>query len=98
MPLSDEEFEKIKKLWAEAYLKLTELGQIIGRHTKTFNEKMGMGGTELTAVIRREDGSIRKTQEYKFEAKKDRKGKPIMVLKNREIKEFPKEVGKNGSS
>lgn len=98
MPLSNEEFERIKKLWAEAYLKLNEMGQIIGKHTKKLEEKMGMGGIGLTAIIQRKDGSTRKTQEYKFQAKKNEKGKPIMVLENREIKEFPKEVNGDGSS
>jgi len=79
MPLSDEEFEKIKKLWAEAYLKLTEIGQMIGRHTKNFDEKIGMGSeVELTATIQRKDGSVRKTQEYVFKNNK---------LIKREIKE-----------
>lgn len=91
MSLSDEEFERIKKLWAEAYLKLTEIGQIIGKHAKTFEEKMGMGETEVTAIIQRADGSIRKIQEYKFKGEKDKGGKPVMVLKNRKIKDFSKE-------
>jgi len=91
MPLSDEEFERIKKLWAEAYLKLTEIGKIIGRHTKTFEEKMGIGQTEVTAIIQRKNGTIRRIQEYKFKGEKNKEGKPIMVLKNKEIKDFPKE-------
>jgi len=91
MPLSDEEFERVKKLWAEAYLKLTEMGQIIGRHTKTFKEKLATGETEVTAIIRRADGSIRRTQEYKFKGEKDKEGKSVMVLKNQAIKDFPKE-------
>jgi len=91
MPLSDEEFEQIKKLWAEAYLKLTEIGQIIGRHAKTFEEKIGMGQTEATAIIQRKDGSIRRIQEYKFKIRKNKEGKPIMELKDRAIKDFPKE-------
>lgn len=90
MPLSDEEFEKIKKLWAEAYLKLTEIGQIIGRHTKTFEEKMGLGQLGVTAIIQRKDGSVRRIQEYKFKAKKNKEGKSVMVLKNKEIKDFSK--------
>lgn len=91
MPLSDEEFERIKKLWAEAYLKLTEMGQMIGKHAKTFEEKLATGETEVTAIIRRKDGTIRKIQEYKFTGSKDKQGKPVIVLKNREIKDFPKE-------
>ena len=98
MPLSDKEFERIKKLWAEAYLmlgethkRLTEMGQIIGGYTKTFQEKLATGETQVTAVIRRADGSIRRTQEYKFKGKKDKQGKPLMVLKNKAIKDFPKE-------
>jgi len=91
MPLSDEEFERIKKLWAEAYLKLTEMGQIIGRRTRTFEEKLATGETEVTAIIRRKDGSIRRIQEYKFKGEKDKEGKPVMVLKNQETKDFPKE-------
>lgn len=86
--LSDEEFEQVKKLWATAYLNLMKMGQIIGRHTKTVGEKMGVGGLELEAVIRRKDGTIRKTQEYKYKGKKDKEGKPIMVLKDRKIKDF----------
>ncbi|NVM23685.1 MAG: hypothetical protein HWN68_18145 [Desulfobacterales bacterium] len=100
--LSDKEFTKLSQLWAEAYLsfqrnpelcylKLTEIGRIIGRHTKAFEERMGVGGTEVTAIIRRADGTIRKTQKYKFKGKKDKKGKPILVLKNKEIKDFPEE-------
>ena len=100
--LSDKEFRKLSQLWAEAYLsfqrnpqlcylKLTEIGRIIGRHTKAFEEKMGVGQTEVKAIIRRADGSIRRTQEYKFKGGKNKKGKPVMVLKNREIKDFPKE-------
>lgn len=96
MPLSDEEFEKLKELWAEAYLKLTEIGQIIGRHARTFEEKLATGQTEVTAVIRRADGSIRRTQEYKFKGEKHKKGKPVMILKKQAIKDFPKGVIKNG--
>ena len=77
MPLSDEEFGKIKELWAEAYLsfqqdprlcylKLTEIGRIIGRHTKGFEEKMGLGKVEVKAIIQRKDGSVRKIQDYEF--------------------------------
>jgi len=91
MSLSDEEFERIKKLWAEAYLKLTEIGQIIGKHARTFEERLGTGGTEITAIIQRKDGSIRRVQEYKFKGEKDKEGKPVMVLKDRKIKDFPKE-------
>lgn len=96
MSLSDEEFERVKKLWAEAYLKLTEIGQIIGKHARTFEEKLGTGETELTAIIRRKDGSIRKTQEYKFKGKKGEDGKVVMKIKDRVIKEFPKGGIKNG--
>ena len=96
MSLSDEEFERIKKLWAEAYLKLSEMGQIIGKHSKTFEEKLGTGETEVTAIIQRKDGSIRKVQEYKFKGKKDKKGKSIIVLENKETKDFPKEIIRNG--
>lgn len=91
MPLSDEEFERIKKLWAEAYLKLTEIGKIIGRHTKTFEERTGLGNTEVTAIIQRKDKSVRRVQRYKFKGDKNKEGKPVMVLKNKEIKDFPKE-------
>jgi len=91
MSLSNEEFERIKKLWAEAYLKLTEMGQIIGKHIKTFEEKLGTGETEVTAIIQRKDGSIRRIQEYKFKGEKDKGGKPVMVLKKKETKDFPKE-------
>lgn len=67
MSLSDKEFERIKKLWAGAYLKLTEIGQIIGKHTKSFDEKMGVGGKmEVEAIIQRKDGSVRETRKYEF--------------------------------
>jgi len=56
-----------------------------------FEEKLMAGEIEVTAIIRRKDGSIRRIQEYKFKGGKDREGKPIMVLKNREIKNFPEE-------
>lgn len=89
MSLSNEEFERMKKLWAEAYLKLTELGRIIGKHTKTFQVQAGMGGIEVKAIIQRADKSIRKTQEYKFRGTRDKKGKLVMILKDRKIKDFP---------
>lgn len=88
MPLSDEEFEKLKNLWAEAYLKLTEMGQIIGKNTKTFDEKLGMGGMEVTAIIKRKDGSVRETRNYKFKTGKDGEGK----LQKKDIKTFPEGV------
>lgn len=91
MSLSDKEFEQIKKLWAEAYLSLTKMGQIIGKHQKTFNEKMGIGTLEVEAIIQRKDGSVRKTQKYKFNGEKGKGGKVVMKTKHRAIKEFPKE-------
>lgn len=30
------------------------------------DEKTGLGKTEVTAIIRRKDGSIRETRKYKF--------------------------------
>ncbi len=51
-------------------------------------EKMGVGGLELTAVVKRKDGSIRKTQKYKYKGKKDKEGKITMILKDRKIKDF----------
>jgi len=66
-----------------------------GKHVRTFEEKLGTGEIEVSIVITRKDRSIRRTQEYKFKGKKDERGKSIMVLKHREVKDFPGE-GKNG--
>lgn len=97
--MDEKQVNELRRLWAEAFLRLQEMGKIFIQETKTetLREKLGAGGkTEVTAIIQRKDGSIRRIQEYKFKGEKDKGGKPVMVLKKKETKDFPKGVMKNG--
>lgn len=91
--MDEKEVNELRRLWAEIFPRLQEMGRILLQEPKaeTLKEKLGTGKTEVMAIIQRKNGSIRRVQEYEFKGKKDEKGKPIMVLKNREIKDFPKE-------
>lgn len=92
--MDEKEVNELRRLWAEIFPRLQEMGRILLQEPKaeTLKEKLATGETEITAIIQRKDGSIRKIQEYKFKGEKDKEGKPIMVLKNQAIKDFPKEV------
>lgn len=94
LEISEEDSNRLTRLWAETFLRLQEMGKLILKNqptAKVFRENLGIKKMELLAVVKRKDGSIRKTQDYKFELGGNGKGK----LVNRVIKNFPK-GGKNG--
>lgn len=92
--MDEKQVNELRRLWAEAFLRLQAMGKILLE--QQFDEKLGTGKTEVTAIIQRKDGSIRRIQEYKFKGEKDKEGKLVMVLKKKETKDFPKGVMKNG--
>lgn len=97
--IKKEDLEKLLALWIQSSALLQEIGKILLRQPEikgtleaALKAKLGMvlpagaklGKGELTAVVRRADRSIRKTQEYEFDY--DRKGQG--TLRKRVIKEL----------
>lgn len=97
--IKKEDLDKLLALWAKSSALLQEMGKILleqpeikGTLEEALKARLGLtlptgaklGKGELKAVVKRADGSIRKTQEYEFEYDKKGQGK----LRKRVIKEL----------
>lgn len=97
--IKKEDLEKLLALWIQSSASLQAMGKILLKQPEiketleaALKAKLGLtlparaklGKGELSAVIRRADGSIRKTQDYEFDY--DEKGQG--TLRKRVIKEM----------
>lgn len=95
--INEKDLNRLLRLWAEISVRQQEIGKILLKQpslqarlearkkgsAQVMDSKMGLGEMELTAVVRRPDKSIRKTQHYKYKIGDNGEG----VLKQRVIKE-----------